>query len=51
VAGARSTDAAWALNGWRVLTSGDILPDRPPPSVVRDVLSQECSAVSAEPPA
>lgn len=51
VAGARSTDAAWTLNGWRVLTSGDILPDRPPPSVIRDVLSRECHAVSTEPPA
>lgn len=48
VAGARSIDAAWALNGWRVLTSGDILPDRPPPSVIRDVLSGECSALSTE---
>lgn len=51
VAGARSTDAAWALNGWYTLTSGDILPDRPPPSVIRDVLSRECNAVSTEPPA
>lgn len=51
VAGARSTDAAWALNGWRVLTDGDILPGRPPPSAIRDVLSRECNAVSTEPPA
>lgn len=50
VSGARSTDATWPLNGWRVLTSGDILPDRPPPSVVRDLLGRECSAVSTEPP-
>jgi tRNA(adenine34) deaminase len=51
VAGARSTDAACGLNGWRVLTSGDILPDRPPPSVIRDVLSRECDALLTEPPA
>lgn len=51
VAGARSTDAAWTLNGWHVLTSREILPDRPPPSVIRDVLSRECHAVATEPPA
>jgi tRNA(adenine34) deaminase len=51
VAGARSTDATWALSGWHVLTSGDILPDRPPPSVIRDVLSRECQAALTEPPA
>lgn len=49
VAGARSTDAAWAPNGWRVLTAADILPDRPPPSVIRDMLSRECHAVLTEP--
>jgi tRNA(adenine34) deaminase len=26
VTGARSSDAEWTLNGWRVLTSGDICP-------------------------
>jgi tRNA(adenine34) deaminase len=41
VTGARSSDAEWTLNGWRVLTSGDILLDTPAPSVVRDVLSSE----------
>jgi tRNA(Arg) A34 adenosine deaminase TadA len=49
VTGARSSDAEWTLNGWRVLTSGDILPDRPAPSVVRDVLSRECHAALTEP--
>ena len=48
VTGARSSDAEWTLNGWRVLTSGEILPDRPPPSVVHDVLSRECHAALAD---
>jgi tRNA(adenine34) deaminase len=51
VTGARSSDAEWTLNGWRVLTSGDILSDNPAPSVVRDVLSRECHAALTEPQA
>jgi len=51
VTGARSSDAERALNGWLVLTSADILPDRPPPALVRDVLSRECHAVLTEPEA
>lgn len=50
VAGARSSDAEWATNGWRVLTRADILPDRPPPSVTRDVLGRECHDALTEPP-
>lgn len=51
VTGARSSDAEWTLNGWRVLTRGEILPDRPAPSVVRDILSRECHAALTEPQA
>lgn len=35
VTGAASKDAHAALNGWNILTTADLLPGRPPPSVVR----------------
>jgi tRNA(adenine34) deaminase len=45
VTGAPSSDPEPALNGRIVLSNGDLLPDRPPPVVVRNVLSRECHAV------
>jgi hypothetical protein len=37
VSGARSGDAEAPINGFRVLTDPAILPNHPPPKVVRDV--------------
>ena len=44
VSGARTPQGEGRWSGWTVLTSPDVLPSRPPPSVVRDVLAEECLA-------
>jgi tRNA(adenine34) deaminase len=43
VTGARSSDVSRLVNGWSVLTNADLLPNRPPPATIRDLLSRECS--------
>jgi tRNA(adenine34) deaminase len=45
VSGARSGDANAPVSGFMVLTDRRILPNHPPPTVVRDVLVEECQAV------
>jgi tRNA(adenine34) deaminase len=47
VTGTESSDAARALNGSVVLTSRDILPDRPVPTLITGVLNRECEALLA----
>ena len=45
VSGARSPDADAAWSGWHVLTTEALVPRRPCPRVVRDVLADACLAV------
>lgn len=45
VTGAPSGENSQALNGSTMLAAAEILPDRPTPTVVRDVLRDECEAV------
>ena len=45
VCGARGGDAAHAINGHIVLTDERVAPNRPPPTVIRDVLMSECQSV------
>lgn len=47
VAGARSSQVERSVDGCRILSAPDILPDRTPPVLVRDVLAGECAAVLA----
>jgi tRNA(adenine34) deaminase len=48
VTGTASSDADRALNGQTVLTSAAMLPGRPVPVVIPDVLSEECRAILRE---
>ena len=45
VTGARSAAAGPTFDGCTVLTDASVLPNRPLPSLVRDVLADECLAV------
>ena len=45
VCGARGSDGEQAVNGHIVLTDERVAPNRPPPLVIRDVLTQECERV------
>ena len=45
VCGARGGDEAQPVSGRSVLTDERMLPNRPPPLVIRDVLVQECQSV------
>ena len=45
VSGARSSDDGRPISGHAVLTDVAILPGRTPPTIVRDVLADECRAV------
>lgn len=45
VCGARGSDEERVVNGRLVLTDAGIVPNRPPPVVLRDVLVQECERV------
>jgi tRNA(adenine34) deaminase len=45
VCGARGDDGARAVSGHLVLTDHRVLPNRPAPLVIRDVLVQECQSV------
>lgn len=45
VCGARGGDDGHAIGGLTVLTDERLLPNHPPPSVIRDVLAQECQRV------
>lgn len=49
VTGTQSSDSTRPLNGWLVLTTPEVLPDRPVPVVVQNVLREECQAVLARP--
>jgi tRNA(Arg) A34 adenosine deaminase TadA len=49
VMGAPSLGPEPVFSGRIVLSNGDVLPDRPPPVVVRNVLSRECQAVLTAP--
>jgi tRNA(adenine34) deaminase len=48
VTGTGSTESDMALSGCTVLSDPRILPNRPPPVLVRDVLAEECLAVLME---
>jgi tRNA(adenine34) deaminase len=43
ICGARLPPGEGSSLAWHVLTSPDVLPSRPTPRVVRDVLSDECA--------
>ena len=45
VCGARAADGERTVSGHFVLTDERVVPSRPPPSVIRDVLDQECRGV------
>src|SRR5690349_1194577 len=45
VCGARAGDERHAVSGYIVLTDERVVPNRPPPLVVRDVLAGECEGV------
>ena len=45
VSGARSGDSNSAISGCAILTDGTLLPNHPPPTVIRDVLAAECEAL------
>ena len=45
VSGARSGDSNAAISGFAVLTDTTLLPNHPPPIVIRDVLAAECHAI------
>ena len=47
VCGARSGDDGRPVSGHTVLTDPQVAPRHPPPSVIRDVLAQECQGVRA----
>jgi tRNA(adenine34) deaminase len=47
VSGARGEDEDSAISGHRVLTDARLAPHHPPPSVIRDVLAEECQRVKA----
>lgn len=42
VSGARGSDGGQAVSGHLVLTDERVVPNRPPPLVIRDVLAEEC---------
>ena len=46
VSGARSGDSNSAIGGFVILTDPTLLPNHPPPTVIRDVLAAECEAFS-----
>jgi len=48
VCGARTSDGGQALTGYIVLTDERVVPNRPPPLVIRDVLAQECEGVKEQ---
>jgi tRNA(adenine34) deaminase len=48
VTGTASPDADRTLNGQTVLTNAAMLPDRPVPVVIPNVLSEECRAILRE---
>lgn len=48
VSGARGGDEGHPINGIGVLTDASVLPSRPVPVVIRDVLAAECRAVLEE---
>lgn len=48
VTGVPSGESSQALNGSTVLTTSELLPDRPTPAVIRGVLDTECEAVLRE---
>lgn len=50
VAGSAPISKPDAFDGWTILTDARILPTRPLPHVVRNILADECRAVLAEPP-
>lgn len=45
ISGTRSSEAARAVTGRTVLTTQDILPNRPVPIVIEGVLERECRAL------
>jgi tRNA(Arg) A34 adenosine deaminase TadA len=45
VSGARSGDSNSAISGYAILTDATLLPNHPPPTVIRDVLAAECEAL------
>ena len=45
VSGARSSDLNSATTGFAILTDATLLPNHPPPTVIRDVLAAECEAL------
>lgn len=45
VCGAQGSDGAQAVNGHTVLTDERVVPNRPSPFVIRDVLMQECQSM------
>ncbi len=45
VSGARPGDANAVISGFAVLTDATLLPNHPPPVVLRDVLAAECQAI------
>lgn len=47
VCGARGGDDGSAISGHGVLTDARLAPNHPPPSVIRDVLAEECQRVKA----
>lgn len=49
VTGAGAADAECAVSGWTVLTSADVLLDRPLPLVVRGVMATESLALLSAP--
>jgi tRNA(adenine34) deaminase len=51
VCGAPGGDRDRPVSGYSVLTDARIVPNRPPPTVIRDVLVQECQSVRGESPA
>jgi tRNA(adenine34) deaminase len=44
VSGARPSGADYAISGYSVLTDASLLPNHPPPVVIRDVLADACRA-------
>ncbi len=48
VTGVPSGESSQALNGSTVLTTSELVPNRPTPAVIRGVLATECEAVLRE---
>lgn len=48
VSGVRSGPVDHTIDGYAILTDASILPGRPPPVVLRDVLAEECQAALDE---